>query len=274
MTQSLFTRTANCFKQNSSSNSWLFYLRVSYSAEGKDLLDTRWGFKSHCMLHRRYCFCCSLVFTHELTTWREPPHSSVSERTLRAASKPPPSLFPISPLATFHFAPIQSASSLPERLQARDGCGMSGVKTPGAPMLSSTRVILTWDKNFSRMSNFYLYCFEICFMLRDLRFSQRWLWRLRWFLARLSLRLWRWRRYVPPKRRLTFNRLDGVISKKTFLLFYFMLVEATERYEMQLCRAGSRSGNAVDSYPGGTRFESRFGHLISCPRCVMVFLSS
>jgi hypothetical protein len=35
-----------------------------------------------------------------------------------------------------------------------------------------------------------------------------------WFLARLILRPWRWRRYVPPKRRLTLNVLQGVISQK------------------------------------------------------------
>jgi hypothetical protein len=38
----------------------------------------------------------------------------------------------------------------------------------------------------------------------------------RWYLAPL-IRPWRWRRYVPPKRRLTFNRLHGVISQKTEL---------------------------------------------------------
>jgi hypothetical protein len=36
----------------------------------------------------------------------------------------------------------------------------------------------------------------------------------RWFLARLILRPWRWRRQVPLKRRLTFNGLQGVISQK------------------------------------------------------------
>jgi hypothetical protein len=36
----------------------------------------------------------------------------------------------------------------------------------------------------------------------------------RWFLARLILRPWRWRRHVLPKRRLTFNGLHGVISQK------------------------------------------------------------
>jgi hypothetical protein len=39
----------------------------------------------------------------------------------------------------------------------------------------------------------------------------------RWFLARLILRPWRWRRYVPLKRQLTFNGLRGVISRKTVL---------------------------------------------------------
>jgi hypothetical protein len=35
----------------------------------------------------------------------------------------------------------------------------------------------------------------------------------RWFLARLILRPWRWRRHVPQKRRLTFKGLHGVISQ-------------------------------------------------------------
>jgi hypothetical protein len=35
----------------------------------------------------------------------------------------------------------------------------------------------------------------------------------RWYLARL-IRPWRWMRYVPPKRRLTFNGLHGVISHR------------------------------------------------------------
>jgi hypothetical protein len=37
----------------------------------------------------------------------------------------------------------------------------------------------------------------------------------RWFLAWLIFRSWRRRRHVPPKRRLTFNGLHGVISQKT-----------------------------------------------------------
>jgi hypothetical protein len=39
----------------------------------------------------------------------------------------------------------------------------------------------------------------------------------RWFLAQFILRPWRWRRYVPPKCRLTFNELHDIISQKTVL---------------------------------------------------------
>jgi hypothetical protein len=38
-----------------------------------------------------------------------------------------------------------------------------------------------------------------------------------WFLAQLIFRPWRWRRYVPPKRRLTLNGLHGVICQKMVL---------------------------------------------------------
>jgi hypothetical protein len=44
----------------------------------------------------------------------------------------------------------------------------------------------------------------------------------RWFLAQLIFRPWRWRRYVPPKRRLTLNGLHGVISQK-MVLFIFQI---------------------------------------------------
>jgi hypothetical protein len=40
------------------------------------------------------------------------------------------------------------------------------------------------------------------------------------FHAGFLLGLWRWRRYVPPKRRLTFNGLYGVISQKRAALSY------------------------------------------------------
>jgi hypothetical protein len=39
----------------------------------------------------------------------------------------------------------------------------------------------------------------------------------RWFLARIIVRPWRRRRYVPPKRRLTPNGLHGIISQKIIL---------------------------------------------------------
>jgi hypothetical protein len=37
---------------------------------------------------------------------------------------------------------------------------------------------------------------------------------LRWFIAQLIFLPWKWRRYIPPKRRLTLNGLHGVISQK------------------------------------------------------------
>jgi hypothetical protein len=36
----------------------------------------------------------------------------------------------------------------------------------------------------------------------------------RWFLAWLIIWLWRWRRHISPKRRLSFNGIHSVISKK------------------------------------------------------------
>jgi hypothetical protein len=44
-----------------------------------------------------------------------------------------------------------------------------------------------------------------------------WLPPSRWFLARLILWSWRWRRHVPPKCRFTFDELHGVISQKIVL---------------------------------------------------------
>jgi hypothetical protein len=45
-----------------------------------------------------------------------------------------------------------------------------------------------------------------------------------WFLLTLFLRPWRWRRYVPPKRRLQLNRLHGVISQKMILFTALTIV--------------------------------------------------
>jgi hypothetical protein len=44
---------------------------------------------------------------------------------------------------------------------------------------------------------------------------------LRWFLAQLNFRPWRWRQYIPPKRRLTLNGLHGVISQEMVLFKRF-----------------------------------------------------
>jgi hypothetical protein len=48
----------------------------------------------------------------------------------------------------------------------------------------------------------------------------------RWFLARLILRPWRWRRCVPPKRRLAFSGLHGIISQKIVLFITYMFDKA------------------------------------------------
>jgi hypothetical protein len=41
--------------------------------------------------------------------------------------------------------------------------------------------------------------------------------------SRIIFRPWSWRRYVPPKRRLTLNGLDGVITQK-MVLFRIIIV--------------------------------------------------
>jgi hypothetical protein len=45
----------------------------------------------------------------------------------------------------------------------------------------------------------------------------------RYFLAWLILRPWRWRRRVPPKRRLNFKTIHSVISKNTELFRFLIL---------------------------------------------------
>jgi hypothetical protein len=79
----------------------------------------------------------------------------------------------------------------------------------------------------------------------------------RWFLARLILRPRRWRRYVPPKRRLTFNGLHGVISQKIvlfssgivgFCVWLFHLVFL--RCNLSIC--------ALHFFPTGAHFLETF----------------
>jgi hypothetical protein len=45
-----------------------------------------------------------------------------------------------------------------------------------------------------------------------------------WYLCWLILRLWRWRRHVPPKRQLAYNGLHGVVYQK-IELFYKIYVQ-------------------------------------------------
>jgi hypothetical protein len=53
------------------------------------------------------------------------------------------------------------------------------------------------------------------YLIRNVRVARHPL--SRWYLARL-LKPWRWKQYVPPKRRLTFNGLHGFISSSACLL--------------------------------------------------------
>jgi hypothetical protein len=54
-----------------------------------------------------------------------------------------------------------------------------------------------------------------------------------WFLLNLFLRPWRWRRYVPPKRRLTLNGLHCVISQK-IVLFITTAVRTSNLTQVKL----------------------------------------
>jgi hypothetical protein len=61
----------------------------------------------------------------------------------------------------------------------------------------------------------------------------------RWFLAWLILRPWRLRRYVLPKRRLTFNGLHGVTSQKIELFKY------QKHISLALCILGTWTASVV-----------------------------
>jgi hypothetical protein len=51
-----------------------------------------------------------------------------------------------------------------------------------------------------------------------------------WCLAWLILRPWRWSQHVSPKRRLTFNRLHGVISQK--MEFFIITAVRTSNFTL------------------------------------------
>jgi hypothetical protein len=74
-------------------------------------------------------------------------------------------------------------------------------------------------------------------------------------LARL-IRPWRWRRYVPPKRQLTFNGLHGVISQK-IALFITAAVRTSYRRGN-----GGIAPSFLTLAVHGERSASRSGHLI------------
>jgi hypothetical protein len=76
----------------------------------------------------------------------------------------------------------------------------------------------------------------------------------RWFLARLIPRPWRWRRHVPPKRRLTFNGLHFVISQKIELFYIYLSCssffcdEPILRNLIMLNRASCKVQIVIDRY--------------------------
>jgi hypothetical protein len=71
-------------------------------------------------------------------------------------------------------------------------------------------------------------------------------------LLNLFLRPWRWRRYVPPKRRLTLNGLHNVISQK-LLLFITTAV---------------KTSNPQDTF----KFSARMGVNFGSSRDMPIFL--
>jgi hypothetical protein len=60
-----------------------------------------------------------------------------------------------------------------------------------------------------------------------------------WFLASFIIRPWRWRRHVPPKRRLIFNKLHGVISQKIELFMTTGGRTLIPTHSSALCRCNS-----------------------------------
>jgi hypothetical protein len=67
----------------------------------------------------------------------------------------------------------------------------------------------------------------------------------RWFLAELIFVPWKWRRYVPRRRRLTLNGLHGLISQKMMLFENYLLKNVanllnTLLYSLELISLGAR----------------------------------
>jgi hypothetical protein len=125
-----------------------------------------------------------------------------------------------------------------ETLFLRPGNWEGGLSTPHREELTSYEMIYL---RFSRRSLWRVVSSGICRRavcqkLTDISeedtvsiFAQAEL-RSRWFLAWFILRLRRWRRHVPPKHRLTFNGLHGVISQKIELFIITAMKTSNPTY--------------------------------------------
>jgi hypothetical protein len=92
-----------------------------------------------------------------------------------------------------------------------------GLEVPTAVVLKSTIVwdITPWSP--LRVNRRFRGTYRLHLQSRKNKLSKKPAWEQVASRAQLIVRLWRWRRYVPLKRRLTLNGLHGVISKKMVL---------------------------------------------------------
>jgi hypothetical protein len=73
------------------------------------------------------------------------------------------------------------------------------------------------NENRAPFSSYFLFPIYTHTLVFQLAVYSAWHLLTCWFLLKLFLRHWRWRRYVPPKRRLQLNKLHGVTSQKMIL---------------------------------------------------------
>jgi hypothetical protein len=88
----------------------------------------------------------------------------------------------------------------------------------------------------------------------------------RWYLARLIHRPWRWSRYVPPKRRLIFNGLHGVMPQKIVLHRWTLNCTALTR----LTEHGRSSHIASERTHREHRLHHLFYFCVTSPRTRML----
>jgi hypothetical protein len=72
---------------------------------------------------------------------------------------------------------------------------------------------------------------------------------------------WRWRRYVPPKRRLTLNRLHGVISQKMVLFKIQYIVLGSWYWRFILCLGLICYLQSMCNWPPPRRRDQHFLHV-------------